>query len=51
MVEDMPCSDYWQVEKDEMNRQLQELLSESNALTEKEDTSRKREESRVQKDN
>jgi hypothetical protein len=22
MAEDMPCSDYWQVEKDEMNRQL-----------------------------
>lgn len=51
MAEDMPCSDYWQVEKDEMNRQLQELLNESNALTEKEDSSRKREESRVQKDN
>jgi hypothetical protein len=23
MIDDMPCSDYWQAEKEEMNRQLQ----------------------------
>ena len=30
MIDSMPCSDYWLEEKEEMNRQLQELLNESN---------------------
>ena len=45
----MPCSDYWLLEKEEMNRQLQELLNESNAL--EEDKFKKTEKSRVHKDN
>ena len=49
MIDSMPCSDYWLLEKEEMNRQLQELLNESNAL--EEDKFKKTEKSRVHKDN
>ena len=35
MVDSVPCSDYWHLEKEEMNRQLQELLNESYALEDK----------------